>query len=76
MKRIVPARSPSASMTKSAESVQIGLGSRDLRENLVASLRTDGGEERLDVLVRHELDQEVGVVEAGAADCDVHAADS
>ena len=63
-------------MTKSPKASRSDSDSRDLRENLVASLRTDGGEERLDVLVRHELDQEVGVVEAGAADCDVHAADS
>ena len=45
-----------------AERLGLGLGALDLREDLVASLRAHGGEERLDVLVRDELDEEVDVV--------------
>ena len=59
-----------------AERVRVGLRARDLREDLVATLRSHGGEERLDVLVRHELDEEVGVVRARAPDRHLHAGSS
>ena len=38
------------------------LGAFDLAEDLASLFRAYRGEERLDVLVRHELDEEVDVV--------------
>ena len=67
-KRIVPARSPSTSIDEDAERVRLGLRALDLREDLVALLRAHRGEERLDVLVGHELDEEVGVVRPSHAE--------
>ena len=73
-KRIVPASSPSTSITKtpnasgssSERSISARISSR--------SFEPHRGEERLDVLVRHELDEEVGVIRAGTPDRDGHAA--
>ena len=59
-----------------AERLGVALGALDLRADLVVSLRANGREERLDVLVRDELDQEVGVVGARASDRHAHAVDS
>ena len=56
-----------------AECVGLGLRALDLREDLLAILRPHGGEERLDVLVRHELDEEVDVVSARPPDRHPHA---
>jgi hypothetical protein len=53
------------------EPFRVTLGALDLRDDLVASLRARRSEERLDVLVRDELDEEVGVVGARTSDGDV-----
>ena len=72
----MPARSPSDLDHEDAERIGLRLRARDLLEDLVATLRAHGCEERLDVLVRHELDEEVDVVRRRAANRDRHAADS
>ena len=56
-----------------AECVGLGLRALDLREDVLTTLRPHGGEERLDVLVRHELGDEVGVVRSRSPDGDFHA---
>lgn len=61
---------------ENAERLGIRLRLCDLGEDLVATLRTHGCEERLDVRVRDELDEEVRVVRPCATDRYVHAADS
>ena len=45
-----------------AERLGLGLRALDLGDELLASLRAHRGEERLDVLVRDELDEELDVV--------------
>ena len=55
-----------------AERVGLGLGAGDLGQDLLATLRSHGGEERLDVLVRDELDEKIDVVGAGSTDGDVN----
>ena len=55
-----------------AERVGLGVRAVDLGEELLESLRAHRGEERLDVLVRHELGEEVGVVRSRSPDRDVH----
>ncbi len=60
------------------DAVRLGLRlpAHDLLEDLVAPLRPHGCEERLDVLVAHELDEEVDVVRCRPANRDRHVADS
>jgi hypothetical protein len=59
-----------------SEGIRLGDGARDLRMELVVPLRTHRGEERLDVFVRDEPDQEVDVVRSGAPDGDHYAGSS
>ena len=63
-KRIVPARSPSTSMTKTPNASGSASERSISASTRVVILRADRGEERLDVLVRDELDEEVDVVGA------------
>src|SRR5262249_43912924 len=54
------------------ESVRFGLGTFDLGADLVLAVRADCREERLDLVVGHEADEEVDVVLAGTTEGDGH----
>ena len=58
------------------ERFRLGLGALDLREDLVGALRPHRGQERLDLVVRHQVDEEVGVVRPRPPDRDAHAGSS
>ena len=72
----MPARSPVDLDQEDAERLRVGVRPGDLLEDLVAPLCAHGSEEGLDVLVPHEVDEEVGVVGARAPDRDRHAGSS
>ena len=57
---------------EAAEVLRLALRARDLLEQLLARGRTAGGQVRVDVLVRRQLDEEVDVGRRRPTDRDTH----
>ena len=71
-KRMTPARSPSASITKTPNTSGSSPRALDVAEDALAIGRPRCGEKRLDVLVLGEADEEVEIVRPRTAYDDAH----